>query len=257
MIRFFGRIRLRLLAGNKVSKYLLYASGEIILVSAGILIALQINTWNENGKKNRQAEIYLADLRDDINFDIQKLNERISDNQEKIDNLHTINFTFATRSELSKQELLELINLHLVLTTESYYIPEKSTIRQIEASSHGSLLKNKKLRDKLFRYYSTNDRNEKNQEESTQLYQHLFITEHIIKGIMLGAENAEALFGNNLNRPYTDYNKLTQNEDYITALAMKNQNTIFQNQQYELMKILAVDLLQLIEFELNEVGVED
>jgi hypothetical protein len=36
---------------NKVSKYMLYAIGEIVLVVIGILIALQINNWNE-GKKN-------------------------------------------------------------------------------------------------------------------------------------------------------------------------------------------------------------
>lgn len=51
MIKFFRKIRERLLTENKFSKYLLYAIGEIALVVIGILIALQINDWNEN-KKN-------------------------------------------------------------------------------------------------------------------------------------------------------------------------------------------------------------
>jgi hypothetical protein len=46
MIKFFRKIRQRLLTENKFSKYLLYAIGEIILVVIGILIALQINNWN-------------------------------------------------------------------------------------------------------------------------------------------------------------------------------------------------------------------
>jgi len=44
MIKFFRKIRQKLLIENKFSKYILYAIGEIILVVIGILIALQINT---------------------------------------------------------------------------------------------------------------------------------------------------------------------------------------------------------------------
>ena len=51
MIKFFRRIRQKLVSENKVSKYLLYAIGEIALVMIGILLALQVNDWNEN-KKN-------------------------------------------------------------------------------------------------------------------------------------------------------------------------------------------------------------
>lgn len=58
MIKFFRKIRQRLLSENKFSKYLIYAIGEIILVVIGILIALQINNWNEV-KKNSKKEFYL------------------------------------------------------------------------------------------------------------------------------------------------------------------------------------------------------
>jgi hypothetical protein len=54
MIKFFRRIRQKLVTENKpalpagrFSKYLLYAIGEILLVIIGILIALQINNWND------------------------------------------------------------------------------------------------------------------------------------------------------------------------------------------------------------------
>lgn len=56
MIKFFRKIRHRLLNENKFSKYLIYAIGEIFLVVIGILIALQINNWNE-AKKDRAYEI--------------------------------------------------------------------------------------------------------------------------------------------------------------------------------------------------------
>ncbi|TFV93622.1 hypothetical protein E4S40_15375 [Algoriphagus kandeliae] len=50
MISFFRKIRQKLLSQNRVTRYLTYAVGEIILVSIGILIALQVNNWNEERK---------------------------------------------------------------------------------------------------------------------------------------------------------------------------------------------------------------
>ncbi|NKI30930.1 DUF6090 family protein [Croceivirga thetidis] len=58
MIKFFRRIRQKLFKEHQGSRYLLYAIGEIVLVVIGILIALQINNWNEN-KKARKNEIVI------------------------------------------------------------------------------------------------------------------------------------------------------------------------------------------------------
>ena len=70
MIKFFRKIRQQLLTENKVSKYLLYAIGEIVLVVIGILIALQINTWNQE-KANHKLEIkILKELRRNLKKDI-------------------------------------------------------------------------------------------------------------------------------------------------------------------------------------------
>jgi len=61
MIKFFKKIRQQLLTENKLSKYLIYAIGEIILVVIGILIALQINNWNK-GNYKLLIEAKLEDL---------------------------------------------------------------------------------------------------------------------------------------------------------------------------------------------------
>jgi len=72
MIKLFRKFRQKLLSENKLSKYLIYAIGEIILVVIGILIALQINNWNENRKltetKRNYYEQILIDLKDDKNY---------------------------------------------------------------------------------------------------------------------------------------------------------------------------------------------
>ena len=66
MIKFFRKIRQNLLSENKFNKYLIYAIGEIFLVVIGILIALQINNWNENRKVNALAKKYISDIKTDL-----------------------------------------------------------------------------------------------------------------------------------------------------------------------------------------------
>ena len=73
MIHFFRRIRQMSLSDGKLSKYLVYALGEILLVVFGILIALQINNWNESRKKDKLITSYLYSLLDDLHSDIKGL----------------------------------------------------------------------------------------------------------------------------------------------------------------------------------------
>jgi len=114
MIKFFRRIRQNLLSEGKTGTYLKYAIGEIILVVIGILIALQINNWNEQRKEQNLVENFIDRVRLDINKDkielariieIQKNNKQhieyllISlesetlDNQTKVDSIFNVVFS--------------------------------------------------------------------------------------------------------------------------------------------------------------------
>ena len=69
MIKFFRKIRQNLLMENKTGKYFKYAIGEIILVVIGILIALQINNWNEARKKEQVEKQVLISLFQEVEKD--------------------------------------------------------------------------------------------------------------------------------------------------------------------------------------------
>ncbi|RIA09056.1 hypothetical protein OE09_0884 [Flavobacteriaceae bacterium MAR_2010_72] len=66
MIKFFRKIRQNMINEHRATKYALYAIGEIFLVVIGILIALQINNWNENRKTIVQAHKLLIALQHDL-----------------------------------------------------------------------------------------------------------------------------------------------------------------------------------------------
>lgn len=77
MLRFFRQIRKRLLTDNKISKYLLYAIGEILLVVIGILIALQVDNWNESKKKDYLFRDSVEQIFIGLKSDVEE-NERIT-----------------------------------------------------------------------------------------------------------------------------------------------------------------------------------
>jgi len=85
MIKFFRKIRQRLLTENKFSKYFLYAVGEIVLVVIGILIALQINNNNELNKQRAKEVQFLKNLKSDLIFEESEL-ERYIEIRESIVN---------------------------------------------------------------------------------------------------------------------------------------------------------------------------
>jgi len=66
-----------MLTENKFGKYLIYAIGEIVLVVIGILIALQINNWNENNKLDASKQVYYQQLLKDLNADKAYMNEKL------------------------------------------------------------------------------------------------------------------------------------------------------------------------------------
>lgn len=95
---------MQLLSENKLLRYLAYAVGEIVLVVIGILIALQVNNWNE-WRKDRQIELsILAEIRSDLEMDLEEFNR---------------NMTHLKNQQLSSLRLLEIARENLAYD-ESY-----------------------------------------------------------------------------------------------------------------------------------------
>ena len=84
MIKFFRKIRQNLIMENKTSKYFKYAIGEIILVVIGILIALQINNWNENRKTKNFEHKILRDIANGIEGNYFQIHLSLKNNNNSI-----------------------------------------------------------------------------------------------------------------------------------------------------------------------------
>ena len=73
MLKFFRHIRKSLLMENKTSKYFKYAIGEIILVMIGILLALQVNNWNNKHIENNRAESFKVKMKTQLDGNISRV----------------------------------------------------------------------------------------------------------------------------------------------------------------------------------------
>lgn len=78
MIKFFRHIRRSLIQENKMGKYFKYAIGEILLVVIGILIALQINNWNENRKDRNEELTALKDLKEEFQSNLKDVDSLLA-----------------------------------------------------------------------------------------------------------------------------------------------------------------------------------
>jgi hypothetical protein len=150
MIKFFRKIRQRLVTENKFGKYLLYAIGEIILVVIGIFLAIQLNNFNEIRKERDRELTFLLRLKDDINSDITDL---------------SLEDSIAASRESSSHRALEVFykskTVQDILTTDSLFkltwtniIVNRKTYDEILNTSGIYILKNKKLRNQLTDYYT-------------------------------------------------------------------------------------------------------
>ena len=228
MIKFFRKIRQRLLQENRVSKYLVYAVGEIVLVVIGILIALQINNWNEE-KKDRKKEYKI-------------LKEILVDPQiskSDLENDIYVNKKFINTTENLKKHVFErkpqhdsIVFMFLDVSNITQFSPKTSGYQNLKSEGI-NLIRNDSLRKEIsnlfeirFPYLVMQGR-EHNKFNNSKIdlapYVVKYIDVDMTKTISLNfRDNA---FQINTNPPIiNDYSKLLNDKSFLSTL----QKTIYE-----------------------------
>ena len=147
MINFFRKTRKKMADDNKPMKYMRYAIGEIVLVVIGILIALQINTWNNDRiNKIREIEI-LTGLRDEFEYNLISIQKDFIRNNNSIQYVDKIITIIRSESFENNNEQLDslLVNVGLFGSFDA----RKGFVQEIISSGKLDLLNNQKLKNQI------------------------------------------------------------------------------------------------------------
>lgn len=154
MIQFFRRIRKALLSEGKTAQYLKYAIGEIALVVIGILLALQINNWNQANKDDKALKEYLVKIQSHTLEDIRKLD--------------TVSMYRTQLAELCKKARVRILDktededLILFMScgaafADYYFKPNTGGYEALKNSAYFGKINNTPLDSLLTRYHSLVD----------------------------------------------------------------------------------------------------
>jgi hypothetical protein len=148
MIKLFRNIRKNLLNEGKTTKYFKYAIGEIVLVVIGILIALQINDWNEVRKINNKSYNYLQRLQEDMSTNITEA-ERFINHTERKQKYSTVALEALEAHELSPSQKEDFDRYLKEYYQFQIVISDFNTVNEMTSSGDLGLIKNQWLRSKF------------------------------------------------------------------------------------------------------------
>jgi hypothetical protein len=150
MIPFFRKIRKKMADDNRPLKYMRYAFGEIVLVVIGILVALQVNNWNENRIKLNESIIHLQSLKSDLEVDTIYFNQQKREAQKQVDD-YLIFFKKSYETQNNIEEVTELIDLAYPFT--KYLHVQNSTFLEMVNTGKLNDLANKELKSRIVALY--------------------------------------------------------------------------------------------------------
>ena len=152
MIKFFRHIRQNLIMENKTSKYFKYAIGEIVLVVIGILIALQINNWNELKKQEKLEQEYYCRLLEDVNQDLEQINVMINESETRLkasnQAVRLLQKPIAKKIEVGDQIGKSILSIY------SDFKPNDAAFEDLKSGANINIIKDKSVIKALNNYYN-------------------------------------------------------------------------------------------------------
>ena len=178
MIKFFRKIRYDLMEKNKTGKYLKYAIGEIVLVVFGILIALQINNWNQRRLEQGKEQIYLTNIKRDLQLQLKLIDTQLEREESYIDKTQPILDSYYNHREIIVDSTF---TLYLSMVTERRtFIKADPTYTDLISSGNIDIIKDITFKNKLIEYNQNLERIEKiTQSNNIYLNDQIYFSEII------------------------------------------------------------------------------
>ena len=157
MSRILRNFRVKLLLEKNFGGYLIYAFGEIVLIVAGILVALWIDNWNDNRQMAKREQFYLAGLQKEFETSRVKLQNLMEANRSSYQQARELaNIIAKSDSTPSESRLSQL--LFLAFSEDMDYQPNNSLLHEMINSGRLEILSQTELRSHLTAWVSRVER---------------------------------------------------------------------------------------------------
>ena len=150
MIKLFRKIRYDLMENNKTGKYFKYAIGEIVLVVIGILIALQINNWNENRIASKEEIHILKAIKIGLEADLSDLKWNEKSIQSSIESANKV--IYSLENNLPYSDSIPDYIGHMMFPV--MFVHSTSAFETLKSRGI-NLIKNDILRDEIINVYDS------------------------------------------------------------------------------------------------------
>jgi hypothetical protein len=154
MIKFFRTIRQDLLSDGKTIKYFKYSVGEIVLVVIGILIALQINNWNETRKQQEKEKEFITSVKSDLKQDRVFIQNIVEILEQKKEAYETLNRELLIPNSNNRKLLDSFFKLYF--SSQRTFYPIFGSYKSAVSSNQLTIFRNKELSQKLIKLYNSN-----------------------------------------------------------------------------------------------------
>ena len=155
MLPFFRGIRRSLLESSQTRKYLAYAVGEILLVMMGILLALQVNNWNQNRMDSQRELILVQTLYQELNSNLAYIDSKMNQVNEKWQNsLKLLDFFVPATGEISVDSFMVL---WLDATQMGRFRPKVASLYRVVSNEEFNWIRNDSLKVLLNDYKLATD----------------------------------------------------------------------------------------------------
>jgi len=239
MINFFRKARQRLLVENRFSRYLIYAVGEIALVIIGILIAIQINNFNENSKLIRKEIVLLSEMKRNIQDDLMDLDFNIKGNRNRMQSNQAIKLALQ-----STDPFHDSLKYHFGNMFGNFQLNENTAAWENLKSVGLDLISNDSLRNSLARLYSTQYKYLENLEKGLDdNYQWNYAYPQLLEHIKL-----ERMWESGAPR---NFEELKTDFEFMEVLNMNLTIREYMQNQYEKAESSAKSLVEHIDSHMN------
>ena len=258
MIKFFRHIRKSLLMQNRTSRYFKYAIGEIILVVIGILIALQINNWNENRLHQKEEKVLLLSVKKDFLSAISEF-EVLNNIRARIINA-TKRVTSLDPTKFSTDSLHKIF----ILTLQSPTFNNKAgSLNVLLTSGKINLIRNYQLKESLIQWPGDIEDMIEDEVSTDKLYHEVFIQfiheylsfndlfQHFETKNMARFDNIKMESISSNNSIKSDYESLLKNKKFVNTIQYRAFAYMITNNETESLIKKAKEIIKTIDKELN------